>query len=145
MDESDEEILALLEGKKAIVLLNKSDLDPVLTEEEMKKRTSHPVLSISAKEEMGIRELEACIRELFFQGEIVSNQDIVITNLRQKEALSSAEESLRMVLRGIEEQMPEDFYSIDLMDAYVSLGRILGEEAGEDLINEIFGKFCMGK
>ena len=145
LDESDEEILALLEGKKAIVLLNKSDLDPVLTEEEMKKRTSHPVLSISAKEEMGIRELEACIRELFFQGEIVSNQDIVITNLRQKEALSSAEESLRMVLRGIEEQMPEDFYSIDLMDAYVSLGRILGEEAGEDLINEIFGKFCMGK
>lgn len=145
LDESDEEIFRLLEGKKAIVLLNKSDLDPVITEDDMKKRTSHPVFCISAKEEDGIRELEACIRDLFFQGEIFSSHDVVITNLRHKAALLSAKGSLQMVLQGIQENMPEDFYSIDLMDAYVSLGSILGEEAGEDLIHEIFGKFCMGK
>ncbi len=145
LDESDEEILHLLEGRKAVILLNKSDLKTVITEEEIRKRTTHPVLSISAKEEEGIRELGACIRDMFFQGEISSRQEIIITNLRQKAALSNTGKSLRMVLKGIEEGMPEDLYAIDLMDAYRSLGMILGEEAGEDLIDEIFGKFCMGK
>ena len=145
LDESDEEILDLLKGKKALVLLNKSDLDPVITPEMMKKRTEHPVLMISAKEEQGIRELEDTIRSLFFQGEIDFNDEVLITNLRQKMALQNADTSLRMVLESIQNGMPEDFYTIDLTDAYQALGSILGEEMGEDLINEIFGKFCMGK
>ena len=145
LDESDEEILDLLKGKKALVLLNKSDLAPVITPEMMKERTEHPVLMISAKEEQGIRELEDTIRSLIFQGEIDFNDEVLITNLRQKMALQNADTSLRMVLESIQNGMPEDFYTIDLTDAYQALGSILGEEMGEDLINEIFGKFCMGK
>lgn len=145
LNESDEEILSLLEGKKALVLLNKSDLEPVVTPEIMRERTKHKVLLISAKEEQGIRELEEEIRSLFFQGEVDFNDEILITNARHKAALQEAEMSLSMVKESIQNGMPEDFYTIDLTDAYQALGRILGEEMGEDLINEIFGKFCMGK
>lgn len=145
LNESDEEILSLLEGKKSLVLLNKSDLEPVVTPEMMQERTKHKVLLISAKEEQGIRELEEEIRSLFFQGEVDFNDEILITNARHKAALQDAEMSLSMVKESIQNGMPEDFYTIDLTDAYQALGRILGEEMGEDLINEIFGKFCMGK
>ena len=145
LNESDEEILSLLEGKKSLVLLNKSDLEPVVTPEIMRERTKHKVLLISAKEEQGIRELEEEIRSLFFQGEVDFNDEILITNARHKAALQDARASLSMVKESIQNGMPEDFYTIDLTDAYQALGRILGEEMGEDLINEIFGKFCMGK
>ncbi|OUQ28121.1 tRNA uridine-5-carboxymethylaminomethyl(34) synthesis GTPase MnmE [Lachnoclostridium sp. An131] len=145
LNESDEEILSLLEGKKSLVLLNKSDLEPVVTPEIMRERTKHKVLLISAKEEQGIRELEDEIRSLFFQGEVDFNDEILITNARHKAALQDARASLSMVKESIQNGMPEDFYTIDLTDAYQALGRILGEEMGEDLINEIFGKFCMGK
>ena len=70
---------------------------------------------------------------------------IYITNQRHKQALAEASESMELVLRSLDDQMPEDFYSIDLMSAYAALGRIIGEEVGEDLVNEIFSKFCMGK
>ena len=73
------------------------------------------------------------------------NEEVVITNMRHKQALEEARESLLMVRKSLEDEMPEDFYSIDLMSAYASLGLILGEEVGEDLVNEIFSKFCMGK
>ncbi len=145
LNESDEEILSLLEGKKSLVLLNKSDLELVVTPEMMQERTKHKVLLISAKEEQGIRELEDEIRSLFFQGEVDFNDEILITNARHKAALQDARASLSMVKESIQNGMPEDFYTIDLTDAYQALGRILGEEMGEDLINEIFGKFCMGK
>ena len=143
LDESDEEILKLLEGKKALVLLNKSDLDPVITPQIMRERTGHPVLVISAKEGAGIQELEEKIRSLFFRVDF--NDEVLITNLRQKQALMDASKSLSMVIESIENGMPEDFFTIDLKDAYTSLGFIIGEEIGDDLANEIFGKFCMGK
>lgn len=145
LNESDEEILDILRGKRALVLLNKSDLLPVLTPEMMEKKTEHKVLSISAKEEQGIWELEQEIRAMFFQGELDFNEEVLITNMRQKEALKDAKSSLQMVMESIRSNMPEDFYTIDLSDAYQALGKILGEEMDEDLINEIFGKFCMGK
>lgn len=145
LDENDEEILKLLEGKKALVLLNKSDLAPVITPQIMRERTGHPVLVISAKEGAGIQELEEKIRSLFFQGEVDFNDEVLITNLRQKQALMDASKSLSMVIESIENGMPEDFFTIDLKDAYTSLGFIIGEEIGDDLANEIFGKFCMGK
>ncbi len=145
LDESDEEILKLLEGKKALVLLNKSDLAPVITPEIMREKTGHPVLVISAKEGAGIQELEEKIRSLFFRGEVDFNDEVLITNLRQKQALMDTSKSLSMVIESIENGMPEDFFTIDLKDAYTALGFIIGEEIGDDLANEIFGKFCMGK
>ena len=104
-----------------------------------------PLIDISVKMEQGIQEFGTVLQKMFLEGAVSSNEEIHITNLRQKEALTSAYASLKRVQESIRDQMPEDFYSIDLMDAYESLGSITGEMIGEDLVNEIFSKFCMGK
>ena len=145
LDENDEEIMSMLGGKKAIILYNKTDLTPVIPLEELRKKTGHPVIPISAKEETGIMELEDKVKEMFFGGELSFNDEVYITNARHKAALEEADKSLDLVRNSIEMGMPEDFFSIDLMNAYENLGKILGESAGEDLVNEIFSKFCMGK
>ena len=145
LDENDREIMELLKDKKTIVILNTADLEQVVTEKELKEITSHPIVSVSAKEEQGIDLMEDQIKELFFQGELAFNDEIYITNARHKAALEEARKSLEMVENSIEMQMPEDFFSIDLMNAYESLGSIIGEAVGEDLVNEIFSKFCTGK
>ena len=146
LDENDEKIIRMIGEKNAIILLNKSDLDTVITADQMRKRTGDiPVISVSAKEEQGISELETMVKDMFLKGDISFNDQIYITNIRQKNALSEALESMKKVIQSIDDGMPEDFYSIDLMDAYDSLGSITGESVGEDLINEIFSKFCMGK
>ena len=103
------------------------------------------IIRTSTKENTGIDEFEQTIKELFFHGEISVNDEIYITNQRHKEALVEANESMKLVLQSLEDDMPEDFYSIDLMSAYSSLGFIIGEEVDDDLVNEIFTKFCMGK
>ena len=92
-----------------------------------------------------MEELSARVRDLFYSGQIEINEETVITNIRHKQALVEARDSLYLVKRSLEQELPEDFYSIDLMNAYAALGSILGEEVGEDLIDEIFSKFCMGK
>ena len=147
LDENDEAIMASLQNKKAIILLNKSDLDSVISPEMICEKTqnSYPVIEMSVKENKGIDVLEQQIKELFYHGEISFNDEIYITNARQKASLISAFEALKKVLESIEMCMPEDFFSIDLMSAYEALGNIIGEAVGEDLVNEIFGRFCMGK
>lgn len=145
LDENDEEIMEMLTGKKAIILYNKTDLQPEIQPEILKEKTGHPVIPISAKEEKGITELEEQIKDMFFGGEISFNDEVYITNARHKAALEEADRSLDLVRNSIERGMPEDFFSIDLMNAYENLGKILGESVGEDLVNEIFSKFCMGK
>lgn len=145
LDENDEAILSMTENKKTILLLNKSDLEPRISMNDMQGRTKHPVISISVKENTGIDEFEQIIKDMFFGGELSFNEDIYITNERQKEAFSDALESLKLVKQSIEDGMPEDFYSIDLMSAYESLGKIIGENVEEDLVNMIFKEFCMGK
>ena len=145
LDENDEEIMSMLGGKKAIILYNKTDLTPVIPLEELRKKTGHPVIPISAKEETGIMELEDKVKEMFFGGELSFNDEVYIPHARHKAALEEADKSLDLVRNSIEMGMPEDFFSIDLMNAYENLGKILGESVGEDLVNEIFSKFCMGK
>ena len=157
LDENDEEIIELIRDKKVIVLLNKTDLEPVVTEEQIKNKfreiyegeekhdDSLHVIRTSTKDNTGIDEFEKTIQDMFFAGRIAVNDEIYITNQRHKEALVEAYDSLKMVQKSLEDEMPEDFYSIDLMSAYAALGRIIGEEVGEDLVNEIFSKFCMGK
>ena len=147
LDENDREIVQIIAGKKVVVLLNKSDLEPVLTREKLRTflEDEFPVIEVSAKEEKGIRELEQQLKTMFLSGNLSFNDEVMITNMRQKSALQDAYMSLRKVQESIEDQMPEDFYSIDLMDAYEALGSITGETIGEDLVNEIFSKFCMGK
>ena len=145
LDENDFDIIHMIQDKKAVVLLNKSDLDTVVTENMIKSYIEKPILSISAKEESGIKELEYTLKNMFFHGEISFNDEVYITNIRHKTALKDAYDSLEKVNVSIENNMPEDFYSIDLLDAYEFLGSITGETIGEDLVNEIFSKFCMGK
>ena len=145
LEENDYEIMELLQDRKAIVLLNKTDLESVVTEEEVKNHLDQKMIAFSAKDSTGMEELEETIKDMFFQGEVSFNDEVIITNIRQKNSLQEAKNSLNLVLRSIEDAMPEDFYSIDLMNAYESLGNIIGESVEDDLVNEIFSKFCMGK
>ena len=157
LDENDVEIMNLLKNKKAIILLNKADLPSVVNVEMIVDNfvdnvdnskidgIEYPIVAISAKEETGMEELEEQIKKMFFHGELTFNNEVYITNARHKAALEETKNSLKQVLESIDLEMPEDFFSIDLMNAYKELGSIIGEEVGEDLVNEIFSKFCTGK
>ena len=145
LDENDREIMELLGGRKSIVIYNKTDLESVVDIKELKEKTGSPVIPVSVVEETGITELEETIKKMFFRGEISFDDEVYITNARHKTALVEALESLKMVRESIETGMSEDFFSIDLMSAYESLGKIVGESVGEDLVNEIFSRFCVGK
>ncbi|MDE7327761.1 MAG: tRNA uridine-5-carboxymethylaminomethyl(34) synthesis GTPase MnmE [Lachnospiraceae bacterium] len=159
LDDGDKEILREVKGKRIIVILNKSDLPVKVTETDMNSVLAQiwsdngkasslsmiEVISISAKEATGLEKLEQKITEMFFDGELVFHEDICVTNARHRYALERAEKSLEQVMESIRMGMSEDFYSIDLMDAYRELGTIIGEEVDEDLVNTIFKEFCMGK
>jgi len=145
LDENDAIIMELIRGRKAVVLLNKTDLQMVVSQEELAEQTGHPVISISAKEETGIERLEQTIQGMFYQGKLDFNDEVIITNVRHKTALVDTLASLKMVVQSIHDGMPEDFLTIDLMDAYEQLGIIIGEAVEDDLVNEIFSRFCTGK
>ena len=145
LDENDRDIIEMIRNRKAVVLLNKTDLEQVVSVEELEKQTGHRVIPVSAKEETGIEELEKEIQSMFYQGDIDFNDEVYVTNIRHKTALTESLSSLKLVQKSIEDGMPEDFYSIDLMNAYEQLGTIIGEAVEDDLVNEIFSKFCMGK
>ncbi len=163
LDESDEQIISLIKEKNTIILLNKTDLDGVVTEElllekmkrsiayenpvenELAKTNQVKIIKTSTKDNTGIDLFENAVKEMFLKGDISFNDEVFITNMRHKEAIMDAKNSLLLVKKSLEDHMPEDFYSIDLMSAYASLGTIIGEEVSDDLVNEIFSKFCMGK
>ena len=145
LDENDRDIIEMIQGRKAVVLLNKTDLEQVVSKEQLEQETGHVVIPISAKEETGIEDLEQEIKSMFYEGEIDFNDEVYVTNIRHKTALTESLSSLKLVQNSIEDGMPEDFYSIDLMNAYEQLGSIIGEAVEDDLVNEIFSKFCMGK
>lgn len=151
LDESDMEIMELIRDKKTIILLNKSDLSSVTDENSLKESLDEESLNIcriiktSTKENIGIDQFEETIKEMFFKGHLSMEDEIYITNLRQKESLYDTKQSLELVKQSLMDDMPEDFYSIDLMNAYTALGLMIGEEVEDDLVQEIFSKFCMGK
>lgn len=145
LDDNDEEIMDFIRDKKAVVLLNKVDLEMKVSVEELEKKTGKKVIPVSAKEEQGLEGLEEEIKRSFYGGELRFNDEVIITNVRHKAALEESLESIRMVKKSIEDGLPEDFFSIDLMNAYECLGRVIGESVEDDLVNEIFSRFCMGK
>lgn len=140
----DDAIREMITKKKCIILLNKSDLTVQVTPESFQDMGAE-VLSVSATEGEGIQDLAHAIREMFFHGDVSYNDEVIITNLRHKNALAEALGSLELVSDSIRNGMPEDFYSVDLLNAYESLGLIIGEAIADDLADEIFAKFCMGK
>lgn len=171
LDENDEDIVRMIKEKKTIILLNKSDLDEVVNKSSVDALFSHVcekncsvyelsetendkqwdgnenicMIRISAKKNDGLHLLVELLKKMFFHGQISYDDEVCITSSRHKEALLEALESINQVKRSLKDNMPEDFYSIDLMNAYAALGRIIGEEVEDDLVNEIFSKFCMGK
>lgn len=155
LDENDRDIIKMICEKKCICLLNKTDLDAVVSEKELSEEFAYHlqdknnpeihIIKTSTKETIGIDSLAETIKKMFFSGKINFDNEVYITNMRHKEALQDAKNALLMVKKSLEDNMPEDFYSIDLMSAYASLGYIIGEEVSDDLVDEIFSKFCMGK
>ena len=145
LDENDYNILNIIKNRKTVILLNKSDLDTVTDADSISKITDSKVISVSAKDNTGLDELSETIVKLFASGEIDDNDEVYVSGERNKEALEETLESLKLVKKSINEGLPEDFYTIDLMNAYEQLGKITGESVEDDLANEIFSKFCMGK
>ena len=145
LDNNDTEIMELIKEKKVIVLLNKSDIGQIVSKNDLNCLSCYDIISISAKEETGLDKLEDSIKNLFFTGNITSNEEIYITNARHKSLLKEALNSLRLVSEGINDGVSEDFLTIDLMNAYEKLGLIIGEAVEDDLADQIFSKFCMGK
>lgn len=145
MDDNDELILDMIQDKKSIILYNKTDLQPYFTLGDMKQKTNSPIIPLSLTEGIGLEQLEDMIKEMFFQGELSMNEELYITNERHREALNEALKSLLNVENSLTLGMAEDFLSIDLMSAYEELGKIIGENVEDDLVNMIFKEFCMGK
>ena len=153
LDDNDIKIIKMTENKKMIILLNKTDKDMVVSEEDIDKLMSerenasstYHIIPVSAKENIGFDELSNVAESLFIDTNVINSNEVIITNLRHKANIDDAILSLNSVINSIELGMPEDFYTIDMMGAYTSLGYIIGEEVDDDLVNEIFSKFCMGK
>lgn len=144
LSKEDEKLLSLIEDKKAIIVLNKSDLPKVTGISEIENFSSKRVVEISAKELLGLSELRNEIKNLCNLDGSYS-KDMILVNERQLLHLRDASTSLKNVILAIEGGMTEEIFAVDLTDAYISLGKILGLEIGEDVINEVFSKFCIGK
>lgn len=156
--DEDLQLLDRLKEKKTIILWNKTDKisteDGGITQENHPEASEHysklselsvKIIPFSAVTGEGLSELIDLIRQMFYDGDINVKHQLYITNERHVDALREAADSLYLVLESVRNQMPEDFYSIDLMNAYTCLGAIIGESVEDDLVNEIFSKFCMGK
>ena len=145
LDDADFQIIDILQQKKGVILMNKSDLNPVITVEDIQKKLNWECITFSNETKQGMKELENYVNNSFLDGNISFNNQVYLTGIRHKEAVISAIESINAVLQAIDDDMPEAFYTIDMMDAYKELGLINGETASEDLVNKIFKEFCMGK
>lgn len=145
LDENDFKIMDIIKDKKSITIINKNDMDIVVDNLLITSRIDTKIIELSAKQGTGKDILHNLLKEMFFNNEVSYNDELYITNLRHKNLLYDAKESLSKVLESISMGMGEDFYTIDLMAAYASLGKIIGEELEDDLVNKIFAEFCMGK
>ena len=148
--EEDLQIAELVKDKNKIILVNKADLrrdEEIFHDDALRRfmKEKDEIVSISAKYREGMDNFNTVLKNMFFHGKIDVNHDVIITNERHKKQLSQAYESLICTRNSIDLGLPEDFFTIDLMNAYESLGLIVGEAVEEDLVNEIFSKFCTGK
>lgn len=153
LDINDFDIINMTVNKKIVVLFNKNDLSSLVKEEDIRKEmllaghmdNDFKIISISAKKNLGIDLLISEVQNMFFEGNIKISNEVMITNMRHKENIDLAIQSLDMVINSLNNNMPEDFLTIDLINVYSLLGFIIGEEVDDDLVTEIFSKFCMGK
>lgn len=146
LDKEDEEILELIKNKKAIIVLNKTDLKSLNLENNEKiKKCKNRVLKMSLKTEEGVEELFKELTNMFELNEINANNDIIITNIRHKNLISNAIQSTRNAINDLKKDMPIDIVSIHIKQILEDLGEIVGDNISEDIISSIFSKFCLGK
>lgn len=145
IEEEDKQLLKEIESKKAVILYNKADLQESFSLQEIQSFTSKKIIAFSTKTGLGLDELQHYIMDLFFHDDLSFNQEIYLSNERQKQAVSEAYDSLLRVKESYDLGVGEDFYTIDMMNAYEQLGSIIGETVDDDLVDTIFKKFCMGK
>ena len=146
IDKEDLEILNIIKNKKSIILLNKKDLgDLKLEEREILKKSSNNILKISAKNREGIEELYNLIVNMFKSNEIRLNDGVIITNIRHKNQIDKALKSVEEAITSNDGGLPIDIVSIPIKQILSDLSAITGEDVSEDIINEIFSKFCLGK
>ena len=143
--DEDEQILPLIAQKKGIILLNKADLKAKVSELFLKDKLSWDTIAFSNETKQGLQQLEQYITDKFERGDLQFNDQICLTSIRHKNAVMQAVNALHRVEQSVKDGMPEDFFTIDLMEAYQQLGLINGDTATEDLVNKIFEEFCMGK
>ncbi len=142
----DIEILELIKGKKAIIVLNKNDLEQKIDEKNEKlQEISNSIIKISALNKTGIEDIYNEISKLFDLNEINLDQEIVITNVRQKNLINKAIENVKKAKETLKQKMPLDIIAIFIKDILEDLGSITGEIVTDDIIDEIFSKFCLGK
>ncbi len=145
IDEEDIKIIEEIKNKKVIVLLNKTDLESNIMASEKLEKYNLPVINVSALKREGIELLMKKISEIFNLGQIVIDESITITNERHKEIIINAIKNTEYGLDTIDNNMPIDITTIEIRELLDELGKITGETATEDIINEIFKKFCLGK
>lgn len=143
--DEDEQIIPLIAQKKGVILLNKADLKAKVSEQLLKDKLSWDTIAFSNETKQGLQQLEQYITDKFERGDLQFNDQICLTSIRHKNAVMQAVNALHRVEQSIKDGMPEDFFTIDLMEAYQQLGLINGDTATEDLVNKIFEEFCMGK
>ena len=146
LSKEDKEILEIIKRKKVIILLNKIDLQQELHKEDKEfKEVTDSIIEISALNNIGIDDVYAEITKLFEINEINIDNDLVITNIRHKNLIHKANESIKKTKETIKEKMPIDIIAVYIKEILEDLGNITGEFVTEDIINEIFSKFCLGK
>lgn len=146
IDEEDLEVIDFIKNKKAIIILNKMDLKAKIDENnENLKKLSGNIIKMSALKNIGIDKLYEKITEMFNLNEINLDNENVITNVRQKNLITKAIENVKKAKETIEQKMPIDIVAIFIKDILEDLGKITGEVVTEDIIEEIFANFCLGK
>lgn len=145
LDENDKLIIDKLQNKPVVIIYNKTDLDSAISKSDILDCLNKPIVTFSSVDEIGLAELKSEIVNMFFDGKLSFNEEVIISNLRQKNEVEIAKNSICHVIDSIDNGMPEDFFSIDLIDAYVHLGYIIGESIEDDLVDKIFREFCTGK
>lgn len=145
LTEEDQKLLELTQDKKRIVILNKADQVAKITKKDIQKITDSPIVTISVLKKQNMTGLEEAIKSLFLQGITDSKSEVMVTNQRQNDLLRKAKQSLIEAIEAINDNMPLDLVQIDLKEAWDSLGEITGDTAPDELITQLFSKFCLGK
>lgn len=145
LTEEDQKLLELTQDKKRIVILNKADQVAKITKKDIQKITDSPIVTISVLKKQNMIGLEEAIKSLFLQGITDSKSEVMVTNQRQNDLLRKAKQSLIEAIEAINDNMPLDLVQIDLKEAWDSLGEITGDTAPDELITQLFSKFCLGK